>query len=707
MDEGNDQTYDRYNTKLTEAGNNQLKLDRLKDEAEHKFNTVASVTEGKINGLPDGEDKNNLVRKWQQMLNGPADDKTITKVKEIDAEVTAVINKIDRERELPSLKQYIDMLLDGNAIKNNANEFYNNAIKPNSTATGKDVRDVKGQITNELERLNREAQTYITNKLAGDTSGTKETLIAELNGHVLSQADIKAKKARADEIFNTKKEEVLVFAEKLSEQNKQNTIDKVNGTSDGSVQPAASIERLEQILAQAKTLKQEEDETKIQPAYNAANNFIKKIKMSLQDSKGNFDYTYYNKGVALEQRLKRAKSEQNLEELQHIKEDAEKIWNPIKDEVIAQALNIQNSIKREERINQINNAYNISELTQQINYTKNDVTNENKQYAALRQPARDAIAKLNGDEADKDRLTKLLDSTIDSSEIERIKNEAEKIFNDKLIAVKAKITNKNDYSQDQKTAKYNELNSKTDIEGIISVEKAVDSYNPTNVPLTNEKQAIIDRMYTQGITPPSGSSSSSSSVISYALRPQEIETYINRVKEASTIEEANAIELEYALNSVFDTRRLTHLKNKVTSDINAKLSSNQVDNWRSYWRTDILPAPSINELGKKYVNYRQNNNIGKPGNQSSEEFRKDLLRDWHKWAQEPAIEWAKGLVKQSTNMTIERKYTALNELSQVTSLFDFTDWLSKNHPYDNIIPNSLPQNTNIRFYDGQNYTELK
>ncbi|WP_436358357.1 hypothetical protein ACR34G_02335 [Mycoplasma sp. 480] len=214
-------------------------------------------------------------------------------------------------------------------------------------------------------------------------------------------------------------------------------------------------------------------------------------------------------------------------------------------------------------------------------------------------------------------------------------------------------------------------------------------------------------MYTQGITPPSGSSSSSSSVISYALRPQEIETYINRVKEASTIEEANAIELEYALNSVFDTRRLTHLKNKVTSDINAKLSSNQVDNWRSYWRTDILPAPSINELGKKYVNYRQNNNIGKPGNQSSEEFRKDLLRDWHKWAQEPAIEWAKGLVKQSTNMTIERKYTALNELSQVTSLFDFTDWLSKNHPYDNIIPNSLPQNTNIRFYDGQNYTELK
>ncbi|MGZ9413387.1 hypothetical protein [Mycoplasma sp. Z386] len=706
MDEGNDQTYDRYNTKLTEAGNNQLKLDRLKDEAEHKFNTVASVTEGKINGLPDGEDKNNLVRKWQQMLNGPADDKTITKVKEIDAEVTAVINKIDRERELPSLKQYIDMLQDGNAIKNNANEFYNNAIKPNSTATGKDVRDVKGQITNELERLNREAQTYITNKLAGDTSGTKETLIAELDRHVLSQADIKTKKTQADEIFNTKKEEVLLYAEKLSDANKNTITEKVNGNSDGSVQPAESIERLNQILAQAKTLKQQEDQAKIQPAYDAANDSVNKIKVSVQDSERNFDYTYYNKGVALEQRLKRAKSEKNLEELQHIKEDAEKIWNPIKDEAIAQALNIQNATTRESRINEINNAYDINALKQQMNYIKNDVTTENNQYAALRQPARDAIAKLNGDEADKDRLTKLLDSTIDSSEIERIKTEAEKIFNDKLIAVKAKITNKNDYSQDQKTAKYNELNSKTDIEGIISVEKAVDSYNSTNDPLTNEKQAIIDRMYTQGITPPSGSSSSSS-VISYALRPQEIETYINRVKEASTIQDANAIELEYALNSVFDTRRLTHLKNKVTNDINAKLSSNQVDNWRSYWRTDILPAPSINELGKKYVNYRQNNNIGKPENQSSEEFRKDLLRDWHKWAQEPAIEWAKGLVKQSTNMTIERKYTALNELSQVTSLFDFTDWLSKNHSYDNIIPNSLPQNTNIRFYDGQNYTELK
>ncbi|WP_458573274.1 hypothetical protein [Mycoplasma sp. 613B] len=566
------------------------------------------------------------------------------------------------------------------------------------------ILEIKGQITNELKRLNREAQTYITNKLAGDTSGTKETLITELNRHVLSQADIEVKKAQADEIFNAKKTEVLLYAEKLSDANKNTITENVNRNSDGSVQPAESIERLNQILAQAKTLKQKEDQPKIQTAYDAANDSVNKIKMSVQNSDGSFDYTYYNKGVALEQRLKRAKSEKNLEELQHIKEDAEKIWNPIKDEAIAQALNIQNSIKREERINQINNAYNISELKQQMNYIKNDVTTENNQYAALRQPARDAIAKLNGDEADKDRLTKLLDSTIDSSEIERIKTEAEKIFNDKLIAVKAKITNKNDYSQDQKTAKYNELNSKTDIEGIISVEKAVDSYNSTNDPLTNEKQAIIDRMYTQGITPPSGSSSS---VISYALRPQEIETYINRVKEASTIQDANAIELEYALNSVFDTRRLTHLKNKVTNDINAKLSSNQVDNWRSYWRTDILPAPSINELGKKYVNYRQNNNIGKPENQSSEEFRKDLLRDWHKWAQEPAIEWAKGLVKQSTNMTIERKYTALNELSQVTSLFDFTDWLSKNHSYDNIIPNSLPQNTNIRFYDGQNYTELK
>ncbi|MGZ9413792.1 hypothetical protein [Mycoplasma sp. Z386] len=708
MDEGGDQTYENYNNKLTQAGNDQLKLDRLKDEAEHKFNTVASVTEGKINGLPDGEDKNNLVRKWQQMLNGPADDKTITKVKEIDAEVTAVINKIDRERELPSLKQYIDMLLDGNAIKNNANEFYNNAIKPNSTATGKDVRDVIGQITIELKRLNREAQTYITNKLAGDTSGTKETLIAELNGHVLSQADIKAKKARADEIFNTKKEEVLVFAEKLSEQNKQNTIDKVNGTSDGSVQPAASIERLEQILAQAKTLKQQEDDAQKGPIRSDAQSIVEKFTNSSLSSQWNAKGKEWNRKLR-DQNL-------SLDEIKRIKDEAESTLNKLKAEAITEANSISNSSEKQRILNLINNGsagnYYDNSAEDYETYKTNAINIVQKERAdreTQKANARAMIAKLQGDGYNQDKLTKELDEATTQQQYDAIEERARQVIANKRTQVQGKVTgNPKITRQEERDRLGQRIQDAQTITDLNTIEHDIDNYSYVGDPIRDAKEEAINRMKQKGESTvagaPSSSSSSSSSI--YKLTQEQIETFSARVRNATSVDEVNRIEKEYIETTFFDTRRIVTLKQQIGQYVTPKVAndSDKFVAWYNYFKNTLENETSIKQLGRNFVQYVNDNAIG---GATSENHRQELLKEWHKWAQEPGVEWAKGLVLNSTTLSWDDKYRLIDKLVLIHSLFDFTDWLNEAHKADNNIPSSIPTSSTIRFFDGYNWTEIQ
>ncbi|MGZ9432538.1 hypothetical protein [Mycoplasma sp. 613B] len=705
MDEGNDQTYDRYNTKLTEAGNNQLKLDRLKDEAEHKFNTVASVTKGKINGLPEGEDKNNLVRKWQQMLNGPADDKTITKVKEIDAEVTAVINKIDRERELPSLKEYIDMLQDGNAIKNNANQFYKNAIKPDSTATGKDVRDVKVQITTKLERLNREAQTYITDKLAGDTSGTKETLIAELNGHVLSQANIESKKAQADEIFNTKKEEVLVFAEKLSEQNKQNTIDKVKGTPDGSVQPAASIERLEQILAQAKTLKQQEDEAQKGPIRSAAQAIVEKFTNSSLSSPWNA------KGKEWNRKLK----DQNLslDEIKRIKDEAESTLNKLKAEAITEANSISNSFEKQRILNLINNGsagnYYDNSAEDYETYKTNAINIVQKERAdreTQKANARAMIAKLQGDGYNQDKLTKELDEATTQQQYDEIEERARQVIENKRTQVQGKVTgNPKITRQDERDRLGQRIQAAQTIADLNAIEHDVDNYSYVDDPIRDAKEETITRMTQKGQSSVEGAPSSSSSSI-YKLTQEQIETFNVRVRNATSVDEVNRIEKEYIETVFFDTRRIVTLKQQIGQYVTPKVANdtNKFVAWYNYFKNTLENETSIKTLGRNFVQYVNSNAIG---GATSETHRQELLKEWHKWAQEPGVEWAKGLVLNSTTLSWDDKYRLIDKLVLIHSLFDFTDWLNEAHKADNNIPSSIPTSSTIRFFDGYNWTEIQ
>ncbi|MGZ9429042.1 hypothetical protein [Mycoplasma sp. 1012] len=222
-----------------------------------------------------------------------------------------------------------------------------------------------------------------------------------------------------------------------------------------------------------------------------------------------------------------------------------------------------------------------------------------------------------------------------------------------------------------------------------------------------EREKIINRIRSKGQSQPTGASSSSSS--SYALSERTINSYIDRVKYASTLDDAKKVEDEYIRSTWFDTRRLITLKNKVYSTVSGIIgqnNQNELNKWLQYSAQNINKKILISEVGRNYINYRQTNNLGNHSNKSANEFRIELLKEWHNWAQEPAVLWLKNLIANSQTISIEKKYELLDGLLRITSLFDFTEALRNAHNSDNNIPNSIPENTNIRFYDGQNYTEI-
>ncbi|MGZ9414632.1 hypothetical protein [Mycoplasma sp. 5370] len=126
--------------------------------------------------------------------------------------------------------------------------------------------------------------------------------------------------------------------------------------------------------------------------------------------------------------------------------------------------------------------------------------------------------------------------------------------------------------------------------------------------------------------------------------------------------------------------------------------------WYNYFKNTLENETSIKQLGRNFVQYVNSNAIG---GATSETHRQELLKEWHKWAQEPGVEWAKGLVLNSTTLSWDDKYRLIDKLVLIHSLFDFTDWLNEAHKADNNIPSSIPTSSTIRFFDGYNWTEIQ
>ncbi|MGZ9428909.1 hypothetical protein [Mycoplasma sp. 1012] len=688
------QTYTTWSDRLTNAGSNQNLLDSTALEADRKFADVSLVVEHQINALADSAFKTQITSEWQDWKRNSSLDanreteRTVTKIYEFRDKIEAENQKIrQREQKKESALRELNKLKDGNSVKITESGIIND---PNSSED--QIRAAKGRITDELTRLRDEATTYITTKFGNETPNLKTELSNQLNSLNLTEQNIEDIKQRTDEAFN-KVTELNLIKEKLTETDHINAINnaKANATTVQDIQNA--IDEANRNLNQEQNAEKKSIKNQLISANDDGTGLVDKFIQSYGE------YEYIQKGNNWAKEINNENT--SLDRLRQIKEEAELIINKLKTEALNANLEIPDSSNAKRgNLNRINDTRaSLANLKSAKDQAVSLRDQERKRLESQKSNARAEIAKLEGDGYNKDKLTKELDEATQQSQYDAIQEKARQIIEAKKVQVQGKITSNNKMPQDEKTSFGTRVRNASTIEQLIQIEKEADNYVFVEDPLASIKRDATNRISIKAQSTPAGAPSSSSS---YKLTLEQAEEYNDRIRKATTPEQIKTIEEEFIRTTFFENRRIVTLKQAVANYITPQVGNdtNKFKAWIDYFKNTLENETSIRELGKKFVQYA---NIG--GNQS-ETHRQDLLREWHKWAQEPGIEWAKGLLLNS-NITFDQKYNLIDQLLLIHSLFDLTDWLKVANRVDSNIPSTIPISSNIRFYDGHNWTEIQ
>ncbi|MGZ9414638.1 hypothetical protein [Mycoplasma sp. 5370] len=693
LNEGGNQTKANYDNRLSNLkANNQAtlteqELDTLLSDITNAYDTIFDSAQTAINNLPNKTEKQPFITELGTKGTLKETNNRVGKLKGIKQRAETALSQYNQEKEF-ALRE-LAKLKDGNSLKTTESKIINGE----NSSTGQ-IREAKVRITGALITLRDEAKTYISDKFGNETPNLKTELSNQLNSPNLTEQNIEDIKQRTDEAFN-KVTELNLIKDKLTETDHINEINnaKANATTVQDIQNA--INEANKLLAKEEST--EKDKIK--------GELLKKDQSGLVDRFVNSygKYEFIKKGVDWKNEINNPNT--SLQRLEKIKDEAQLIINSFKTEALQANREIPDSAPaKTANLNKINDpSSSIKDIEDAKNQAVGLRTTERERLESQKSNARAEIAKLEGDGYNKDKLTKELDEATQQSQYDAIQEKARQIIEAKKVQVQGKITSNNKMPQDEKTSFGTRVRNASTIQELIQIENEADNYVFVEDPLASIKRDATNRISTKAQSTPAGAPSSSSS--SYKLTLEQAEEYNDRIRKATTPEQIKAIEEEFIRTTFFENRRIVTLKQAVANYITPQVGNdtNKFKAWIDYFKNTLENETSIRELGKKFVQYANTNNIG--GNQS-EAHRQDLLREWHKWAQEPGIEWAKGLLLNS-NIKFDQKYNLIDQLLLVHSLFDLTDWLKVANRVDSNIPSTIPTSSNIRFYDGHNWTEIQ
>ncbi|MGZ9454163.1 hypothetical protein ACXX84_03775 [Mycoplasma sp. AC157] len=695
LNEGGNQTKANYDNRLSNLkANNQAtlteqELDTLLSDITNAYDTIFDSAQTAINNLPNEAEKQPFITELGTKGTLKETNNTVGKLKGIKQRAETALSQYNQEKEF-ALRE-LAKLKDGNSLKTTESKIINGE----NSLTGQ-IREAKVRITDALIRLRDEAKTYISNKFSNETPNLKTELSNQLNSPNLTEQNIEDIKQRADEAFN-KVTELNLIKEKLTQSNHINAINtaKANATTVQDIQNA--INEANRNLNQEQNAEKKSIKNQLISANDDGTGLVDKFIQSYGA------YEYIQKGNNWAKEINNENT--SLDRLRQIKEEAELIINKLKTEALNANFEIPDSSNAKRgNLNRINDTRaSLANLKSAKDQAVGLRTTERERLESQKSNARAEIAKLEGDGYNKDKLTKELNEATQQSQYDAIQEKARQVIEAKKVQVQGKITSNNKMPQDEKTSFGTRVRNASTIEQLIQIENEADNYVFVEDPLASTKRDATNRISTKAQSTPAGAPSSSSS--SYKLTLEQAEEYNDRIRKATTPEQIKTIEEEFIRTTFFENRRIVTLKQAVANYITPQVGNdtNKFKAWIDYFKNTLENETSIRELGKKFVQYANTNNIG--GNQS-EAHRQDLLREWHKWAQEPGIEWAKGLLLNS-NITFDQKYNLIDQLLLVHSLFDLTDWLKVANRVDSNIPSTIPTSSNIRFYDGHNWTEIQ
>ncbi|MGZ9432063.1 hypothetical protein, partial [Mycoplasma sp. CB776] len=635
-----------------------------------------------INNLPNDAEKKPFITELGTKGTLKETNNTVGKLKGIKQRAETALSQYNQEKEF-ALRE-LAKLKDGNSLKTTESKIINGE----NSSTGQ-IREAKGRITDALIRLRDEAKTYISDKFGNETPNLKTELSNQLNSPNITEQNIEDIKQRADEAFN-KVTELNLIKEKLTQTAHIEAINTAKAN-------ARTVQDIQNAIDEANRKLTEEENAKRQDYINQANPFVDKFT--------NASFTNWDQQYGKIWRKELDNPNTPIARIKQIKDLAEGMYNKLKTEALQANREIPDSAStKTTNLNKINDP---TSSMLDIENAKNQAVDlrdkERERLESQKSNARAMIIKLEGDAYNKEKLTKELDEATTQEQYDQIEERARQIIAYKKVQVQGKVTgNPKITRQDERDRLGQRIKDAQTIENLNTIEHEVDNYSYVGDPIRDAKEEAIQRMKQKGESTVAGAPSSSSSI--YILTQEQIETFSARVRNATSVDEVNRIEKEYIQTTFFDTRRIVTLKQQIGNYVTPKVSndSNKFTNWYNYFKNTLENETSIKQLGRNFVQYVNTNAIG---GSTSENHRQDLLREWHKWAQEPGVEWAKGLVLNS-NLDWNKKYELIDKLVLIYSLFDLTDWLQVAHNADNNIPNSIPQNSTIRFYDGHNWTEI-
>ncbi|MGZ9432535.1 hypothetical protein [Mycoplasma sp. 613B] len=694
LNEGGNQTKANYDNRLSNLkANNQAtlteqELDTLLSDITIAYDNIFDSVQTAINNLPNDAEKKPFITELGTKGTLKKTNSTVGKLKGIKQRAETALSQYNQEKEF-ALRE-LAKLKDGNSLKTTESKIING-----ENSSTRQIGEAKDRITDALIILRDEAKTYISNKFSNETPNLKTELSNQLNSPNLTEQNIEDIKQRADEAFN-KVTELNLIKEKLTQSNHINAINtaKANATTVQDIQNA--INEANRNLNQEQNAEKKSIKNQLISANDDGTGLVDKFIQSYGA------YEYIQKGNNWAKEINNENT--SLDRLRQIKEEAELIINKLKTEALNANFEIPDSSNAKRgNLNRINDTRaSLADLKFAKDQAVGLRTTERERLESQKSNARAEIAKLEGDGYNKDKLTKELNEATQQSQYDAIQEKARQVIEAKKVQVQGKITSNNKMPQDEKTSFGTRVRNASTIEQLIQIENEADNYVFVEDPLASTKRDATNRISTKAQSTPAGAPSSSSS---YKLTLEQAEEYNDRIRKATTPEQIKTIEEEFIRTTFFENRRIVTLKQAVANYITPQVGNdtNKFKAWIDYFKNTLENETSIRELGKKFVQYANTNNIG--GNQS-EAHRQDLLREWHKWAQEPGIEWAKGLLLNS-NITFDQKYNLIDQLLLVHSLFDLTDWLKVANRVDSNIPSTIPTSSNIRFYDGHNWTEIQ
>ncbi|MGZ9431826.1 hypothetical protein, partial [Mycoplasma sp. CB776] len=263
LDEGGNETYANYHGRLTQAGDNQDRLDALGIAATAKFTQIRDDVEYSINNMANSPQKEQITNEWKALKASWQSDVTKQTVAEINKIKTKVENANARQSAINDARTEINKLKDGDE---------------KTRLLG--VIDNSSSILDRINQAKKDAQDLLSTSVDNATSAVDKleghadhnALNTRLNNNRNSQTELENIITEANTKFDTKKKEVSDILKQLSDSNPKKA--EINGKLNNA-SLTTNVTKIEELKRQAQEALT--DQSNIESAKAAALENVKKL----------------------------------------------------------------------------------------------------------------------------------------------------------------------------------------------------------------------------------------------------------------------------------------------------------------------------------------------------------------------------------------------------------------------------------------------